>query len=210
MTVKTLKILKITAAVFLSLVLVLALVYYNFLAPDDEAQSVGKSVYKVGDECPEFTLSLFKSQSENTEFSVFDCKGKVTVINYWQTTCGPCVKELPYFEQIHREYAGAINMVAVHSYLVTDNVQRFINDKGWDEWTMMLALDGSNGGGELTINADGTGYEAVEVDSFTKLGGKGAFPVTVIVNAEGVITFVRQGEIPESMLRDEIAKAMNN
>ncbi|MEL6650495.1 MAG: TlpA disulfide reductase family protein [Bacteroidota bacterium] len=27
------------------------------------------------------------------------------VINFWATWCGPCVKELPYFEQIHQQYA---------------------------------------------------------------------------------------------------------
>ncbi|MBC7892974.1 MAG: TlpA family protein disulfide reductase [Sphingobacteriaceae bacterium] len=30
----------------------------------------------------------------------------VYVVNFWATWCGPCVKELPGFEQIHRAYAG--------------------------------------------------------------------------------------------------------
>ncbi|MBE0663619.1 MAG: TlpA family protein disulfide reductase [Bacteroidales bacterium] len=28
------------------------------------------------------------------------------VINFWATWCAPCVKEMPYFEQIGKEYAG--------------------------------------------------------------------------------------------------------
>ena len=28
------------------------------------------------------------------------------IINFWATWCGPCVKELPYFEQLHEKYAG--------------------------------------------------------------------------------------------------------
>ena len=31
---------------------------------------------------------------------------KIYVVNFWATWCGPCVKELPYFERINQEYAG--------------------------------------------------------------------------------------------------------
>lgn len=29
---------------------------------------------------------------------------KVHVVNFWATWCAPCVKELPYFEEINKEY----------------------------------------------------------------------------------------------------------
>ena len=32
--------------------------------------------------------------------------GKTYVVNFWATWCAPCVKELPYFEQINQEYAA--------------------------------------------------------------------------------------------------------
>lgn len=32
--------------------------------------------------------------------------GYTYVINYWATWCGPCVKELPYFEQLLKTYAN--------------------------------------------------------------------------------------------------------
>lgn len=30
---------------------------------------------------------------------------KIYVVNFWATWCAPCVKELPYFEKINKEYA---------------------------------------------------------------------------------------------------------
>ena len=30
---------------------------------------------------------------------------KIYIINFWATWCAPCVKELPYFEKINKEYA---------------------------------------------------------------------------------------------------------
>jgi thiol-disulfide isomerase/thioredoxin len=32
--------------------------------------------------------------------------GNTWVINFWATWCAPCVKEMPYFEQIGKDYAG--------------------------------------------------------------------------------------------------------
>lgn len=31
---------------------------------------------------------------------------KTVILNFWATWCVPCVKELPYFEQLTKEYAG--------------------------------------------------------------------------------------------------------
>lgn len=28
------------------------------------------------------------------------------VVNFWATWCGPCIKELPYFEQVNKTYAN--------------------------------------------------------------------------------------------------------
>lgn len=39
------------------------------------------------------------------------------VVNFWATWCGPCVKELPYFEQLHA--AGQHEGQPVHVTLVT-------------------------------------------------------------------------------------------
>ncbi len=39
--------------------------------------------------------SIFEQQTDSTY-----------VINFWATWCKPCVEELPYFEQLHDQFAG--------------------------------------------------------------------------------------------------------
>ncbi len=74
----------------------------------------------------------------------------------------------------------------------TENVQEFIN-KNMDlsEYTMLLALD-------------------TQEDTYTQLGGKGAYPLTVVVDAKGIISFVQQGKVNEDVLSNAIESAMKN
>ena len=96
--------------------LITALVYYNFLAPSNVTR-----VYALGDKCPDFALSTYDTQGaysggvKTDKFSSLEYKGTVTVINFWYTTCDPCVEELPYFESVKEKFGDKVVMVAVHA-----------------------------------------------------------------------------------------------
>ena len=52
-----------------------------------------------------------KDSIEVVDFDSFYSKidlstDKTYVINFWATWCSPCVKELPYFESVNREYSA--------------------------------------------------------------------------------------------------------
>ena len=49
----------------------------------------------------------------------------VYVLNFWATWCGPCVEELPLFEQLHRQYAER----KVQVILVNTDFKRQVEDK---------------------------------------------------------------------------------
>ena len=40
---------------------------------------------------------------DDFEKAVIKANDTVYVINFWATWCAPCIKELPYFEQLHQE-----------------------------------------------------------------------------------------------------------
>ena len=39
------------------------------------------------------------------EFDLDDAVGAVTVIDFWATWCGPCIRSLPALQQLHERYA---------------------------------------------------------------------------------------------------------
>ena len=69
--------------------------------------------------------------------------GKVYVLNFWATWCAPCVKELPYFEKLNREYKNKNVEVILVSldfpHLYDKKLKPFIKDKKLS--SKVIALD---------------------------------------------------------------------
>lgn len=161
--------------------------------------SLYRCIYSVGDYVPLFVLdTVYKTEVEEDSFSLADCLGKVTVINFWYTKCDPCVAELPSFEKVNRDYGGAINTVVVHSDNGTsssdvqnmiDSADEKLNKSSWSNWSLLFTHDNSS------------------VNVYTILGGKGAFPYTVVLDAEGRISGVHHSGIKEEDLRAMIEEA---
>ena len=181
-------------------VLVGALVYYNFI----DKISTGNT-YDVGDTCPDFTLTRIYdtpgAYNENGEmlekFTLSEYKGKVVVLNFWYTTCDPCKAELPHFDTVQKDYGEEIVTVIIHSVSEQFNVKPIVV-----QGTIDNELDGRNSSLIFT-------HDEAEVNCIAMLGGKDAFPRTVIINGEGVITFTRTNKLDEATLRSEIDKALN-
>ena len=118
------------------------------------------------------------------------------MLNFWYTACGPCVAELPAFNRVKEEYGDKITVVAVHDTGLETNatIQKFIDEdnrdkSSWSHYSIIFALDSNP-------------------KSYDFMGGNGSFPMTVILNTEGEIVFIKQGSMSEQLLKSEIDKAL--
>ncbi len=98
--------------------------------------------------------------------------GKVTVINFWGTWCGPCKAELPYFDELAEKYADSVTVIAVHSFLQKSEGPAYIADNYADS-KIIFSED---------YNKD-AGYYAT-------LGGTDTWPFTLILDERGVVVEV--------------------
>lgn len=56
-------------------------------------------------------------------------KGKVVVINFWASWCGPCKAEMPALEQVSKEYGGKpVAFIGVDSSDVRDSAGKLLAD----------------------------------------------------------------------------------
>ena len=181
------------------IVLAGTLTYFNVFAKEPEVENM-----LIGTECPDFTLKTYgKNSSGNYRllddtFTLSEHRGSVVVVNFWATWCGPCVVELPFFNQVANEYPE-VKIVAIHE-TYEDNKQAlgvasFISaTKGWSDWNVTFLQDEIEG-------ADGK--------TFLALGGNSALPVTLIVDREGKIAFIWADSISYEKLRTEVEKVLS-
>ena len=92
------------------------------------------SELKEGDEAPEFTAEL----ADGTTFTLSEQKGKIVLLNFWATWCGPCVAEMPAFERLHGEYGEDVAVLAVNCLEDKETVDQFISD---EQYTFPIAYD---------------------------------------------------------------------
>jgi thiol-disulfide isomerase/thioredoxin len=92
-------------------------------------------------------------------------KGKVVVVNFWATWCGPCKKEIPGYVGLQKKYAAdGLVIVGISVDRGTAEVKKFIKENR-------------------------VGYQIVMGDDRTQeaFGGVDAFPTTFIIDRDGII-----------------------
>ncbi len=200
------RVLKITAIALMASVLIGALVYFNLIYKDPTAQPVQPTPpvedqtdpdtpsaplgNQVGELCYDVTLPIIDATGVTEQtVTISDLRGKVVVINFWGTWCSPCVAELPHFDDAATQFGEDVAVIALHTAYGQQEAGDYIA-KNYPESAIIFGLDDN--------------------DYYTTLGGKGTYPMTVVVNAQGVVTARFVGSITHQELVTAIEDALAN
>ena len=167
-------------------VLAFALVWFNVLDRSGDAAAVSGPAaqsYTVGNQLQDFTIECLDGSS----FRLEDTRGRVVFINLWATYCGPCVGELPYFNDLAGEHPGDVVILAVHNSMSKDDIPAYLSDKGWDD--LLFALDTKD---KLVWNT---------------VGGGTTMPQTVVLDRNGRVIYNEVGSVTPELLESLYEKA---
>ncbi|MGL5312401.1 MAG: cytochrome c biogenesis protein CcdA [Peptostreptococcaceae bacterium] len=119
------------------------------------------------------------------EHKLSDYRGKTVFLNFWATWCPPCREEMPYMEELYKEYNQNNDDVAILG-VASPNIGR----------------EGNQESIETFLNEEGHTFPVVFDDggSLVYQYGISAFPSTLIIDKDGyIVQYVRGGMDKETM-----------
>ena len=90
-------------------------------------------IVSLGEAAPEFTGRTL----DGKEVKLSDLRGKIVLLDFWATWCGPCIQEMPHVRRAYEKYAKKGDFVVIGISLDEDagKVRGFVKQRkiGWPQ-----------------------------------------------------------------------------
>jgi thiol-disulfide isomerase/thioredoxin len=127
------------------------------------------------------------SEQSSSSSSSSTPKGKITVLDFWATWCGPCRASLPDLKQLQSVYGSdRLEVVSISE------------DHSQQAWQQFVAANGMN----WTQRFDANGEEMHRY-------GATALPTYIVLDSSGAVLGRFVGEDPSTPLADRLAPLIN-
>lgn len=113
--------------------------------PADDSPAESSSQSEQGNAAALGSLSTFSSDTlDGGIFTQDDVKAKdITVVNFWSTTCGPCIVEMPDLAEFAKALPDNVQLVTVclDGYGNEDAVREIVQQAGFEEPVLLTGSD---------------------------------------------------------------------
>ena len=129
------------------------------------------------------------ADAQGTEVALADYKGKVVLLNFWATWCGPCKVEIPWFIEFQQKYQDRGFTVLGVS----------MDDDGWKSVRPYVASHKMTY--RVVIGNDTVAQKFGEID---------ALPTSFILDRQGRVAAHHVGLVDKSDYQNEILKLLDD
>jgi peroxiredoxin len=90
---------------------------------------------EVGKPAPDLSIQTL----DGKKVTLADLQGKVVIIDFWATWCGPCKESFPKYEELSKKHAGKVEVIGISVDDDKSDVPDFVKQRGatfaigWDE-----------------------------------------------------------------------------
>ncbi|MCH8272297.1 MAG: TlpA family protein disulfide reductase [Candidatus Marinimicrobia bacterium] len=164
---------------------VVAAIVFDF-SPDNAVGTTEDDHYQMA---PDFTLTSLNEE----EITLSDYLGKVVVVNFWATWCGPCRFEIPMLMELQEQY-GTDNFVILGVAINSGSKENIV--KFAEEFNITYPI--------LFGSDEELGKIVYRYGNFTSI------PSTFIVNRVGEVTNYIIGAQSRSVFQTYIEQQLNS
>jgi thiol-disulfide isomerase/thioredoxin len=162
-------------------------------APATEKKAQPTAKLAIGDAAPAFEVEKFLKGNEVTGFE----KGRVYVVEFWATWCGPCIAAMPHISKLQKQYKDNVTIIGVNIW----------EDREYNEKTFAKAADFVKAQGDrmaYTVAFDGN---AKKMDTnYMKAAGRNGIPSAFVVDQDSKIAWMGHPMWLDAVLADVVAK----
>jgi thiol-disulfide isomerase/thioredoxin len=153
---------------------------YNENKPNNN--QVASTLTSDNNKAPEFTLT----STDGKDIKISDYKGKIVILDFWATWCGPCRIGIPDLIELQKEYGKDIVVIGIS-----------LDDETKEAVVPFMK--------KIGINYPVL-YGTFEVTQ--QYGGVEGIPTTFVINRNGEIVDKHVGLVPKSEFIDQINKLL--
>ena len=145
------------------------------------ADTSSDQILQAGTPAPDWTLK----DPQGKTHRLSDYRGKVVVMDFWATWCGPCRMEMPEIQKVSQEFASQGVSVMGMNVWENGDAAEFMKNNGYTY--------------SLLLNAD---------DAATQYDVQ-AIPALFVVDGKGVIYYSQLGYSGDSSLTDAVKRCLS-